>query len=318
MASQNFPACLAFTLKYEGGRSNNPRDPGGRTNQGVIQRTYDAYRDSKGVRQQDVYAMTNAERDEIYRTGYWNAVTADSLPAGIDLCIWDYGVNSGPARALRAYATAGRGKKPADAIHAICSARLSFLHALRTWSYFGAGWGKRVAACEATALKMAGAPLESSRDKLKGKKSGADTGAIVVAGGGIAALWQNWHLHWMWIAAGALILAAVILWFIGKSRQAGDRADALSAAITEMKAKRDMLAQTTKAAVTQATIDKAEWIKKQQELAAAETAIADLGVKQTAQAQEDVDKMAIAAKQRAITDAKTAIAVLGVKPRDEH
>ena len=42
MTAENFQACLAFTLKYEGGKSNDPRDPGGRTMEGVTQATYDA------------------------------------------------------------------------------------------------------------------------------------------------------------------------------------------------------------------------------------------------------------------------------------
>ena len=40
-------------------------------------------------------------------------------------------------------------------IHGICAHRLSFLQALRTWSHFGAGWGRRVAAREALALRPA-------------------------------------------------------------------------------------------------------------------------------------------------------------------
>lgn len=281
MAAGNFQPCLAFTLKYEGGRSNDPRDPGGRTNQGVIQRTYDAYRASKGLARQDVYQMAQSERDEIYRRDYWAKVTGDSLPPGVDLCVFDYGVNSGPARALRAYVTAARGRKPVDAIHSLCSARLSFLHALRTWGYFGTGWGRRVAACETTALKMAGGSLETARDKLKSKKHGADAGGAVVAGGGFVAILKSLGLHWGWTIAGIIVLAVVILWFIVKSMNAGGRADALSAAIAEMKAKHAALEQTTKAAIAQSDADKAAVIKQQQAIKTAETAISELGLKPT-------------------------------------
>lgn len=279
MTAENFQPCLAFTLKFEGGKSNDPRDPGGRTNQGVTHRTYDGYRDRSGLPRRDVFLMTSAERDEIYHSGYWKQVTGDSLPRGVDLCVFDFAANSGPARALRMYATAGHGRKPAVAIHALCSARLSFLRGLRTWAYFGSGWGKRVAACEATALKMAGASLEDARDKMEGKKRGSASGAAAAAGAGLVAILKSLGLHWAWTAAAIFVLAVVILWFLGKGRQAGGRVDALSAAITEMKAQHAALEQTTKNAMSQATIDKANWIKKQQEIAAAETAINELGFK---------------------------------------
>ena len=279
MTAKNFQACLAFTLKYEGGRSNDPRDPGGRTMEGVTQKTYDAYRAKKGLVAKDVYAMPAVERDEIYRRVYWEKVTGNSLPPGVDLCVFDYGVNSGPARALRAYASAGKGRKPADAIRALCEARLSFLHALRTWSTFGKGWGKRVAACEATALQMAGASLDTARDRMRKKKNGADGAAAVAAGGGFVAILKSLGLHWGWTAAVILIFAVAILWFIGKSRSAGGRADALGAAIAEMKAKHTLFEQATKAAAAQAAADPAVVAAKQKGVDAAKAVIAALRAK---------------------------------------
>jgi len=74
-------------------------------------------------------------------------------------------------------------------IHGICARRLSILHALRTWSHFGAGWGRRVAACEALALRMAYgrvvAPVVLAR---KGEEARADSGkksTQAVVGGAI-------------------------------------------------------------------------------------------------------------------------------------
>ena len=154
MTAENFQACLAFTLKYEGGRSNDPHDPGGRTMEGVTQRTYDMYRVKKALGRKDVFTMGAAERDDIYRNEYWDLVNGDVLRAGEDLCVFDFAVNSGVARARRISAVWR--KSPVDgAIRGICAHRLSFLHALRTWRYFGAGWGRRVAACEARAIRMA-------------------------------------------------------------------------------------------------------------------------------------------------------------------
>ncbi|MGB8902004.1 MAG: glycosyl hydrolase 108 family protein [Methylocella sp.] len=94
MTAENFQACLAFTLKYEGGRSNDPRDPGGRTMEGVTQATYNAYRDKKALVRKDVFTIEAAERDEIYRNEYWDLVNGDVLRAGEDLCVFDFAVNS--------------------------------------------------------------------------------------------------------------------------------------------------------------------------------------------------------------------------------
>ena len=69
MTAENFQACLAFTLKYEGGRSNDPHDPGGPTMEGVTQATYDAYRVIKARGRGDVFTINfeKAEAIIIYR-----------------------------------------------------------------------------------------------------------------------------------------------------------------------------------------------------------------------------------------------------------
>jgi lysozyme family protein len=156
MATDNFQQCLAFVLKYEGGKSDDPRDPGGRTMDGITQKTYDAYREKKGLPQQDVFLIPSAERDEIYRMEFWNAVKGDTLRPGEDLCVFDLAVNSGPHRALQIWNQAGASRAGlSDVIKQVCALRLSFLQELRTWQYFGAGWSKRVSACRAAASKMA-------------------------------------------------------------------------------------------------------------------------------------------------------------------
>jgi lysozyme family protein len=139
MTAENFQACLAFTLKYEGGRSSDPRDPAGRTMQGVTQATYDASRAKKALGRRDakkalgrrdVYMMGAAERDEIYRNEYWDLINGDMLRPGEDLCVFDFAVNSGVDRARRISAV-WRKSAVVDAIGGICAHRLSFLHALR-------------------------------------------------------------------------------------------------------------------------------------------------------------------------------------------
>lgn len=162
MAKHLYKDALKRVLVHEGGKVDHPRDPGGRTNQGVIQRVYDGYRKRKNQKPRDVWTMTNTERDEIYRLQYWNAIRGDELPAGVDYVVFDGAVNSGPVqsvkwlqRALRLNLVDGHlGEATMRAVqnhpdhdrlvNDICDRRMAFLKALRTWPTFGKGWGRRV------------------------------------------------------------------------------------------------------------------------------------------------------------------------------
>ncbi|MEJ0093415.1 MAG: glycosyl hydrolase 108 family protein [Methylocella sp.] len=156
MASANFSPCLAFELRREGGKVDDPRDPGGRTDEGITQRTYNAWRKARRLPLRSVYLMAPSERDAIYRREYWDAIGGDDLRAGEDLVVLDYAVNSGPAKALSEWRAAGGAKADVDAvIRALCARRLTFLHRLSNWTRFGKGWDARVAACQALALQMA-------------------------------------------------------------------------------------------------------------------------------------------------------------------
>ena len=171
MAADNFAACLAVTLVEEGGKVDNPADPGGRTNEGVTQRTYDAFRTRKGLMKRDVYLMTPAERDEIYKAQFWTPAGCDALPAGLDMMHFDGAVNSGVGRA-RAWLAKAQAKSATtksatgDQVRAYASARLSFLEALRTWRTFGKGWARRVATVEAKALAMAAGTEPAAQAKV--------------------------------------------------------------------------------------------------------------------------------------------------------
>ncbi|MDQ2079473.1 glycoside hydrolase family 108 protein [Xanthobacteraceae bacterium Astr-EGSB] len=171
MTSGNFAAALKRVLAHEGGYSNHPKDPGGATMKGVIQRVYDAFRDRKGLARQSVRLISDAELKDIYRRQYWGAIRGDELPSGLDYCVFDGTVNSGPGQAAkwlqRALGVAVDGHigdltieragaaDPAALINSICDQRLAFLKRLRTWSTFGPGWGKRVTDVRRAALAMA-------------------------------------------------------------------------------------------------------------------------------------------------------------------
>lgn len=179
MAAANFEACMRQILKYEGGYSNHPEDPGGVTLEGVIQRVYDAYRKKKLLPSQPLVPEMRgtpewtAERNEIYRTQYWNAVDGDRLPKGVDLVVFDGAVNSGVSQSIKwlqralnleqvdgqmgdvtkaALLTAGDHRK---LVSDICARRMAFLQQLRTWPTFKKGWTARVTNVQSMGMAMA-------------------------------------------------------------------------------------------------------------------------------------------------------------------
>lgn len=170
MTAENFKTALSLVLVHEGGFSDHPADPGGATMKGVTQKVYDNYRTKKGEPPRPVKRITVAELEEIYRRQYWAALHADDMPSGLDYCLFDYAVNSGPGRAakdlqralgvnadgiigmatLRAAGEADDGRL----INDICDRRLRFLKSLKTWKTFGRGWEERVRGVRQAALSM--------------------------------------------------------------------------------------------------------------------------------------------------------------------
>lgn len=156
----NFRTSLDLTLVYEGGYVNHPRDPGGPTNKGITQRTFNDYRNVVGMPPKDVRNINPGEVAEIYRKQYWDAVKGDTLGDGLDYCVFDFAVNSGVTRAIR-YLQASVGAradghigmgtlaaiadmKAEDIIAKICANRMAFLKGLATFDTFGKGWTRRV------------------------------------------------------------------------------------------------------------------------------------------------------------------------------
>ena len=166
----NFDACLALVLKSEGGYVNNKADPGGMTNLGVTKRTYEQYV-GHPVDEETMRGLTPDTVAPLYRKMYWNAVRADDLPDGLDYCLFDIAVNSGPTKAIKLMQSAvgtpqtgqitDRDVQLANAgdtfslITKICNERLVFLQSLNTWATFGKGWSNRVGFVQRTATKMA-------------------------------------------------------------------------------------------------------------------------------------------------------------------
>ncbi len=155
-----FTDCLAATLNWEGDFFNHPRDPGGRTLQGVILERYHQYRRAEGLPVRDVLEMERDELFAIYKRYYWDVAGCGLLTPGADLVVFDFAVNSGPGRATPL------AKKLADYVgtvfvDAYMDAREDFLRGLRTFDVFGKGWLNRTRDIRKVALaRVEGVPLE--------------------------------------------------------------------------------------------------------------------------------------------------------------
>ena len=92
---------LPFTLEYEGGFVDDPDDPGGRTNKGITQKTYDAWQDSAGRPKADVFHITDAEVGAIYHQRYWVDGKCEPLPWPVSMVHFDACVNHGLKNAAK-------------------------------------------------------------------------------------------------------------------------------------------------------------------------------------------------------------------------
>ncbi|GAA6176951.1 glycoside hydrolase family 108 protein [Sulfitobacter pacificus] len=168
----NFEESLKAVLVHEGGYVNHPKDPGGATNKGITHRTYAAWQHKHGLPTDNVRNITDEQVAAIYKKQYWDTIRGDDLPHGIDYAVFDFAVNSGPARAakflqrivgvsadgiiglqtLRAAESTGSDKR---VVIMLCQNRLAWLKRLKTWSTFGRGWQRRVEEVQAKSIRLA-------------------------------------------------------------------------------------------------------------------------------------------------------------------
>ena len=167
----NFDVCLDLMLAHEGGFVNHPQDPGGMTNLGVTARVWEEWL-GRPTNEKEMRSLTPIMVKPLYKRKYWDAIRADDLVDGVDYCVFDVAVNSGPGRAIKflqqsvgANPDGGFGnitmalvkKAEADPINLIelySARRLEFLQSLRTFETFGKGWSRRVAEVKEKAIKM--------------------------------------------------------------------------------------------------------------------------------------------------------------------
>lgn len=158
----NYEMCLEWVLVHEGGFVNHPKDPGGATNFGITQATYNGWLRRNGKPSASVRDIPKNVVEAIYKRQYWDAVRGDDLPSGLDYAVFDFAVNSGVNRAsqflqrilgVEADGVIGEQTlgavysnkfKIQDLVETLCENRMAFLRKLRHWPTFKNGWTRRV------------------------------------------------------------------------------------------------------------------------------------------------------------------------------
>lgn len=265
MAKGNLSACLPVVLAFEGGYTDDKRDPGnwtgGKVGLGKLKGTKYGVA-AASFPNLDIKSLTIRDVEPIYEAKYWREISGDGLPIGIDLATFDFGVNSGVGRAAK-YLQAVLGVKAdgkiggqtlraaivADkkaTIQALCAKRLGFLQGLAIWKTYKGGWSRRVAQVEAKAVAMWLSSLGNGglsaidRDELKGEAAKAEDKARVMksnagtsaAGGTLIGTWDtvmNGGPNWLVIAGVAVAVLVVVAVLVAKARHNKERADAYAA-----------------------------------------------------------------------------------------
>jgi len=165
----NYDKCLETILHHEGGYVNHPSDPGGETNMGVTKRVHEDFGGTK-----DMQDLEFEDVAPIYKQNYWDRVKGDELPSGLDLCVFDFGVNAGTGRAakylqtmigtvadggigpntLRALGNYVESEGIESTIRNYQEARQEYYESLSTFETFGRGWTRRVKETTELAIKM--------------------------------------------------------------------------------------------------------------------------------------------------------------------
>jgi lysozyme family protein len=171
---KNYDAAFANVIKSEGGYVNDPKDPGGMTNLGCTAVVWAAFKGKpvSEVTEAEMKALTPADVKPVYKKNYWDKVSGDNLPDGVDYCCFDCAINSGPGRAVKFLQeivgvnpdggigpqtlAAVKNFDPKDLVAKYSAKRQAFLEGLDTFSHFGKGWTSRINSVAQIAAGMIG------------------------------------------------------------------------------------------------------------------------------------------------------------------
>lgn len=172
---ENWKRVSDLAVASEGGFTDDSRDPGNwtggkvgkgkllGTKYGIAANTYPNV---------DIPNLTRAQAVAIYKRDYWDKVSGDRLPSGVDYTIFDYALNSGVRRASLDLQRAC-GVTPVDGvigtstlrqvdelnardvIEDVNARRLAFMKSLKIWPTYGKGWTTRVNKVRSVSLQLA-------------------------------------------------------------------------------------------------------------------------------------------------------------------
>jgi lysozyme family protein len=188
--SDAFNIALRHVLEFEGGWSDHPDDPGGKTFAGITLATLRRAWNNSKLTGEDLRMLTPSQIAKIYHDMYWLPVKGDDLPMGLALQVFDASVNSGPANAIKALQEALKAaghKVKVDSrlgpitlqsvakvalpllVRKFAARRMVFYGLLTgTFKVFGFGWADRLMAAIQRASAIAAAASDLLDDIKKG------------------------------------------------------------------------------------------------------------------------------------------------------
>lgn len=130
-----FEQAVAFTLEHEGGMTDDPHDPGGRTNLGILESEYREYFHRPDA---DVSKITLEEARQIYYNKYWLGSGADKIQdPKLAIVYFDTAVLHGPGAAKSFLARSG------GDVQKFVQLRFDSYASSKNNKYFGNGWRRR-------------------------------------------------------------------------------------------------------------------------------------------------------------------------------
>jgi lysozyme family protein len=103
-----FDRAMDFVAFWEGGFSDDPKDPGGATKYGISLRFLRSLAPELGdvdgdgdIDADDILALTPDKARELYRAHFWTALDLDYIPAVAALLLFDTAINMGCVRAVK-------------------------------------------------------------------------------------------------------------------------------------------------------------------------------------------------------------------------